>query len=144
MATLDSKLLEDALQPYADKLPQLPENVVQLIVQFAPYLVLIGGILEIFNSGILNALNLGLQPAWLNNEIFTPVLYIYIIFSIIIGIILIMSFKPLLQKSMRGWRLLFNCAILSFIISIASGDIASLIIYLIGFYILFQIKSYYY
>lgn len=144
MAALDPRTFENNTEVFFAKFPQLPYSFRDQLVMYGPYLILIAGIAEIFNSGILNILNLGFQPMWLNNDIFFGTYYLFIFFSILIGIILILSFKPLLHKKLTGWRMLFYANLLYFIVSLIAGDVGGLVLNLVGIYLLFQIRRYYY
>ena len=144
MATLDTKIFEENVEVFFAKFPQIPYSFKEQLVMYGPYLTLIGGILEIFNSGLLNTLNLGLQPFWLNNEIFFGTHYLFIFFSILVGAILILSFKPLMAKKITGWRMLLYADLLYFIVSLIAGDIGGLVLNLVGLYLLFQIRKSYY
>lgn len=144
MATLDSRTFEDNIEVFFAKFPALPYTFKEQLVMYGPYLILLGGIFEIFNSGILNVLNLGLQPFWLNNDIFFGTHYLFIFFSILIGIIMILSFKPLLNKKITGWRMLLYADLLYFVVSLIAGDIGGMVLTFVGLYLLFQIRKSYY
>lgn len=144
MATLNMQVFEDTLDSYVHKVPGLPYPARNFIVKYGGFITLIIGILEIFNSGVLSVLNLGIKPLWLNNEIFSATYYMYLIFECLIGVMLILAFRPLLDKKAQGWRYALYATFLFFIVSLAGGDIGGIITTIVAIYILFQVRSMYY
>jgi hypothetical protein len=137
--------LENRLEKMFARIPALPKDVKDLIVLYGPYLVLLGGILSILGSGILNIYTISLGT-FINRGMTGLLLYNFylsIIFSIVSGIALIFAFKPLQEKQIRGWRILFYLSLIFAVLSIISLSIPSLFGPLLCLYFLFQIKSYY-
>lgn len=144
MATLNMQVFEDTLDSYVHKVPDLPYPARNFIVKYGGFITLIIGILEIFNSGVLSFLNLGIKPLWLNNEIFSATYYMYLIFECLLGVMLILAFRPLLDKKVQGWRYALYATFLFFIVSLAGGDIGGIITTIVAIYVLFQVRSMYY
>lgn len=144
MTTLNMRGFEDALDAYVHKAPSIPYPTKQFLVKYGGYIALIIGILEIFNSGILSVLNLGIKPLWLNNEIFSGTYYLYLVFECLVGIMLILAFRPLNAKNVKGWRYALYASFLFFLVSLAGGDIGGIITTVVAIYLLFQVRPQYY
>lgn len=141
MSTTSISDLENRLGNFFSRVPSLPSDIKQLIVDYGPYLVLIGGILTIVSfSGILNLFLVG-SP--LLGGMFLYNYYLWMLYSIISGIVQIVAFKPLRSKKLSGWRMLFYLTLIYSALSVLSLQLLSLLGPLIAFYILFQIKSNY-
>lgn len=125
---------EDKILGLFKSLPKLPKEIVSFIVSFGPYLVLIGGVLSVLS--ILSLFSVG--------TLFFPSYYIYVIGSVISGIMLILSFTDLKNKKMFGWRLLFWSSNVNIATSLLSLNIFGAVIgALISWYLLYQIKPSY-
>ncbi len=141
MAKYDLDSIEKKIEIFFSQFPSLPENILNLIVTYGPYLVLVSGVLGLVS--LLSLLNLGFQPIFLMTPSFKINYYLSLVFSIVISIIFLLSFKPLLKKQFKGWRLIFYALLLSLLPSIIMFSIGNLIVSTIAFYLLFQIKKYY-
>jgi hypothetical protein len=141
MAKYDLESIEKQIGKFFDQFPPLPENILNLIVIYGPYFVLISGVLGL--ASLLSLLNIGFQPVFLMNPSFGVNYYLSLIFSIIISVIFLLSFKPLLKKELKGWRLVFYGLLLSLLPSIIIFSIGNLIVLTIAFYLLFKIKKSY-
>lgn len=78
--------------------------------------------------------------------------WLSLVFLVLTSVVAIIAFPPLKARKKTGWNLLFYSSILNFLYGVAQavyygGGIGSLVSSLlgtlIGFYILFQIRSYY-
>lgn len=117
--------------------PKLPGNVVDFIVFFGPYLVLIGGILGILS--VFTLLAIPVMPL-----VSMQFIYLNVVSAVITGIAAVASFDELQKKSLFGWRLIFWTGNLSIILSIiASGILGAIIAAVISWYILSQIRAKY-
>lgn len=126
-------------------LPKLPVEIVNFIVSFGPYLVLIGGVLSVLS--ILSLFSIGTLVFYsfapLTRSLF-PFYYIYVIGSVISGIMLILSFKDLQEKKLFGWRLVFWSGNVNIAASLLSMNFFGAILSaLISWYLLSQIKQKY-
>lgn len=135
-------LLEDKIINLFKNLPKLPANIVEFLVSFAPYLILICGILSLLSiTTILTVTGFSLY-------ILTPFLaplashvYLSVIGALVSGILLILSFNYLKEKKLFGWRLVFWAVNFSILISLFSFNILSAIINAaISWYFLTHIK----
>lgn len=133
------KQLEDTFS----KAPHLPKGLNEFFVKIAPYMALLGGVLSLLAGPILGLLSvLTLNPMIVLMTVVAAVL------SLVNAALLLSAFSPLKNREMRGWLLLFWSDLLGavqvlFSIFLRQASITSLISLLIGFYILFEMKSFY-
>lgn len=164
------KQLETAMDKYLVKEApiQIPENGRKALVQYAPFLALIGGVLTLLGAlslwrlahdaqQVVNGLNEIARSYGVDtgiNSVNYGVLF-YASFAILVaqGLLLLFAFKGLQAKNKkRGWDLLLLGVVANLLYSLiyAFTDTGSLVNILsgiigtvIGLYILAQIKSYY-
>lgn len=140
-----TKALDDS---YA-KLPALPKGATDFIVNIAPWLSLIFGVLSILVGvsafGFLAVLSPFAAVAGAGAYAITGLLSSLVL--LVQGVIMIVAFPSLKKRGQRGWNLLFWSLILSVVSSVLSlsvfGIIQSVVGALIGYYFLYQMKSYY-
>ena len=65
------------------------------------------------------------------------------IIGLIESVMMIVAFPSLLKKKMFGWMLLFWVEVLAVVVGLINLSLYSIIVALIWFYFVFQIKSYY-
>ena len=132
------------LGEWFDKLPALPANVKDVLVKIAPWISLIFGILGVV---------LGLL-ALVGSTLLTPLLamggmhtlttgFLGLILGIVSSALLLASYPGLKSHTMKGWNMLFWSEAVSALGAILSLSLGGVIGAVIGFYILYQIKSYY-
>ena len=132
------------LEKFFKQAPNLPENAREVLVKIAPWLSLIFGIL-----GILGGLSLlGFSPLALFGGLSSSMVVLLSgVVSIVASVLMLMAYPKLVKRQYKGWELLFwseAVSVVSVVISVViSFSIVSLLFVLIGFYLLFQIKSYY-
>jgi len=129
-----------------DKFPPLPKNWRDTLARIAPILSLIFGILGILVAvsglGVLTALSPfavvgGAVPAYGTGIIAT---IIYLVGSIL----LLASYPGLKARKYKGWTFLFWSEVANLVGGLVSlAFISAIIGALIGFYLIFQIRSYY-
>ncbi len=138
--------LEDTLDLYlVKKAPSIPTNIKDLIVKFGPYLVALSllaslpSVLALFGLGSLYR-GLGVFRTYPLSTGYQLSLLIMTVSFVLVAIAL----PGLFSKKLSSWRYLFYSGLVSFVYSLIYGNIISaLLSTLIGFYLLFQIKSYY-
>jgi hypothetical protein len=160
-AAMDKYLVKEA--PF-----QIPENGRKALVQYVPFIALIGGILSLLATlslwhlahtatQITNSLNDYARAYGVNTGVNTIDygLLFYISFAILAaqGVLMLFAFSGLQARSKkRGWNLLLLSVVANVIYGIAyaftdtghfSTIISSLVGALISLYLLAQIKSYY-
>jgi hypothetical protein len=127
---------------------QLPAKAKEVIVQIAPWVTLI--VLIISLPAILAVFGLGTFIAGMGyyGVALGPWYYISIAVLAVQAVIMGLSIPGLMQKSKRGWRLVYYSSLISAAHSLLfsgnlGGAIWSLLGSAIGLYIIFQVKSYY-
>ena len=131
------------------KIPHLPQKIKNFIIAIVPWLALVGGIISsmaVLLSFVLAVLSLIALDLNLILSMTGSLLLI-----LLNMLFLIKSFKPLRKKDATGWIYLFWANVLGLInsiINIVVGDITgvssialTLILTLLGFYLLFEIGS---
>lgn len=128
------------LEKFFKQAPNLPENAREVLVKIAPWLALIFGIL-----GVIVGLGaLGLSPVALLGGINASfVVLLTGVVSIVSSILMLMAYPKLVKKQYKGWELLFWSEAVGAVSAVLALSVTSVLGVLIGFYLLFQIKSYY-
>lgn len=137
--------LEKKIADATKGLPHLPEGLTNFFVSIAPWLVIIGAILSVVFSpfAILGSFAvMALSPVAGIATLVSSVL------SFIYGLILFMAFKPLKNREMDGFMLLFVGSLIGAVQTIVSivaspSSIGSLVGIVIGMYFLFETKRHY-
>lgn len=137
--------LDTTLEEYLlHKAPiQIPPNIKEAIVKFAPWIVIIFTLLSL--PVIFGALAL--------TSLFSPIAYaagvsLYWVIPTIILIVSVicnlLALPGLFNRTMLGWKYTFYGELLSILSTLLSGNIAGAIVAgVLGLYILYQVKSYY-
>jgi len=143
--------LEDTLEVYlVKKAPfSIPENWKELIVQFAPYLTILGIVVSV--PAVLAVLGLGalVSPfsAFLGPSYAFSYGFNYLLSMIVLGVVIVleaMAVPGLFKRQEKAWRLLFYSSLVSVLSGILGRDLIGTIIgALLSWYILFQVKEYY-
>lgn len=134
------------LEEWFAKAPALPKGGRDFIVNVAPWASLVVGVffLVIGGFGLLGGAFLSPFAAVGGGVGFAANLLLAAVVVIVEGVIYLLAFKPLQARQMRGWKLLFWNELLMILHAVISLDWLGVIIsFLLGFYFLFQIKSYY-
>lgn len=127
------------------KLPPLPVGGRQGLVTITPWVAIIFGIL-----GVLASLaGLGLAT------VFAPFMalggglgaaggsFVAILLGLVSSALLLAAFPGTKNRKAQGWTMLFWSEIVSLVSAVISLSLSGVVISLIAFYLLFQIKSYY-
>lgn len=127
-----------------NSLPALPKGGREFFVMILPWVALILGAL-----GVLRTISsFGLF------SYFSPYMalggvdavgrgMIIVILGLVSSVLLLMAFPGLNAKKSKGWKLIYYSEIVSLVSSIVIFSLGGILITLIGFYILYQVKSYY-
>lgn len=144
--------LEVTLEEYlVEKAPfQLPKNVKEIIVKFAPYLAILGvvmgipGILALLGAGTILA-PLGFVGGMMTGRPFLG--FGYIISILFLGMMILLeglAIPGLFSRSKKGWTFLYWGALVGIVQNVIQFNIGGLVIGgLISMYFLFQVKEYY-
>ncbi len=135
------KMMED----WFSKLPALPKNVNEVIVKITPWIAVIFGVLGVLSSialfGITTVaapfLAMGGYVGQAGGGMIAAVL------ALVSSVLMVAAFPGTKSHKMSGWTLLFYSEVVSVVASVVMLSVGGLVGNLIGFYILFQIKSYY-
>lgn len=133
------------MEEWFAKLPPLPSNWKEVIVTITPWLALVFGVIGVLGSlaavGVLTFLApfvvLGGGVGVASGGIMGALL------GLVASALLVMAFPGTRDRKMAGWRWLFWSEVVSVVSAVVSVAAAGIVGALIGFYILFQIKSHY-
>lgn len=131
-----------------DKAPfALPKGLKDFLVKYAPIFALIVGVFSAFGAISIFGISAVLSPFVLLGNGGANALGGAFIGAIILGIIAVMYFMAypgLKARKLSGWTLLFYIETLNIVNSLLDVNILNALIGgVIGYYILFQIRSYY-
>ena len=141
--------LVGTIEPLFAKAPALPANARDILVKIMPWIALIFGIL-----GVLGAISgLGLLTATSPMAVLGGAEgvsaygtgFLASIIWLISSVLMLMAYPGLKKRQYKGWNLLFYSEVVSLVGAIVSitSIVGGIIGALIGFYLLFQIKSHY-
>lgn len=139
--------LEETLEVYlVDKAPfQLPENIKELIVKFAPWISLI--LLVVTLPAILLAFGLGalVAPFAFLGGVQAGVSFGFgMIFGAVVLVLEALAIPGLFKRKRSAWNLMFYAFLLGAVQNVLSFNLGGLVIgTLISLYFLFQVKDYY-
>lgn len=148
--------------------PALPKGGKDFLVQYIPYLSLLGGIFSLWSAwGIwhwahqankyVDVVNqwgaaFGVDPV--ETSRWSLMLWASLAILVVLGILYVLAYKPLKDRKKAGWNLLFYALIIGVVHGIVGifidnygggfgGFIGSLVGFAIGGYLLFQIRDAY-
>lgn len=141
----DVNQLIGTVEEWFSKLPPLPKKWNEVIVGITPWVALVFGVLGVLVSlaafGILTFLApfavMGYGAGAASSGIIGSVLFL------ISSALLLLAFPGTKARKMQGWNLLFYSEVVSLISSVVAFSFGGVVGSVIGFYILFQIKSFY-
>lgn len=126
------------MEEWFAKLPSLPVNVKDVLVKIAPWLALVFGILGVLGSLAATGILTALSPLTATGGIVGAVL------ALVGSVLMLMAYPGLRDRKMAGWRRSFYSQLVSVVSSVVALNLFGAIVgALIGFYLLFQIKSHY-
>lgn len=148
MAQTSTKDIIQTLEDLFAKAPTLPTNAKEAIVKITPLIAIIFGILGVLISisglGALTFLAPFAAIAGARNVSTFGMGFIGTLFWLAASVCMIVSYSGLKARKISGWNLLFWSEVINLGGSLVTFSFFSGIIgALIGFYLLFQIKSYY-
>jgi len=143
--------LEETLETYmVKKAPfSIPENWKELIVQFAPYLTILGIIVSV--PAVFAVLGLGalVSPftAFLGPRYVLSYSFNYVLSMVALAVVIVlaaMAVPGLFKREEKAWRFLFYASLVNVVSGFLGGDWVGMIIgALLSWYVLFQVKEYY-
>lgn len=141
-----SKNWQDMMEEWFMKLPSLPKGGRDVLAQVAPWFALIFGVLGVLAGlggfGILTFLSpMMLVGSGLSS---TTGSLLSVAIALVSSALMLAAFPGLKGRKMRGWNLLFWSEVVAVLSSLVAFAVVSAVIGgVIGFYLLYQIKSYY-
>ena len=146
MATNSSGIMGSLEDIFGKKAPQLPKGAKDFLVKYAPIFAIIGVV--IYALGILALLGIGAVATPFAAAVGATGFFTGVLFGVVtLGIeggLLLLAIPGLKKRSMQGWNLLFYSEVVSIVANVLQINILSAVIsFVVGFYILFQIRSYY-
>jgi len=138
--------LEDTLEVYlVKKAPfSIPENLKELIVQFTPYLTILGivGSVLILFGALVSPFTGFLGPRYALSYSFN-----YVLSMVALAVVVVleaMAVPGLFKRQEKAWRFLFYASLVNAVSGFLGGDWVGMIIgTLLFWYVLFQVKEYY-
>lgn len=141
--------LEGVIEEYfGKKAPALPANIKEVIVKIAPYLIIVALILTlpaIFVLLGLGGLSTTLAPVGGAQSVSAvPTMWLSILLLIPVVILEAMAIPGLFSRKITAWRYLYWSQLITVVSGLVQFNIIGAITSaVIGFYILFQVKSLY-
>jgi len=141
--------IEKTLDEYfGKKAPALPNNIKEILVKIAPYFAILGVILSL--PAIFLLLGLGslatvIAPlGGVSSVTSLPTMWVGILLLIPSVILEAMAVPGLFARKAMAWKYLFWAQLISVVSSVVQLNIVGAILgAVIGFYLLFQVKSFY-
>lgn len=142
------------LEELYSKAPALPTNWKESLVKVSPWLALVFGVLSLL-TGLLGVLGAGAVSlyaplAGAAGGILAVWIWVSVVLLFVEGVVLLLAYPSLKKRLLKGWNLLFLLELVwlvSRVIDVltlnVSGIVGAVIGAVVGFYFLFQIKSYY-
>lgn len=137
---------QDMLEEWFMKLPSLPKGGREVLVKVAPWIALVFGVLGVLvglgGLGILSVLSplmlLGSGVGATSGSLLSVAI------SLVSSVLMLVAFPGLKARKMQGWTMLFWSEVAALLSSlVALSIVGGLVGAVIGFYLLYQIKSYY-
>jgi hypothetical protein len=139
--------LENILEEYlVKKAPfQLPDNIKEIFVQFAPWLIIIMMVVALPPLLFILGLGAAVTPfAFMGGVREGSTFTISMIFVIITIVLELLALPGLFKRSKGGWNMVFYSSLVSLVESVVSLNIiGGAISAIIGWYFLFQVKDKY-
>lgn len=149
MSTTKTTNIIDTMDEWFKKFPALPTNIREVIVNITPWLSLIFGILGIIvgisGLGVLTVLSPLAVFGGMSGVSSYGTGFIGALIYLIGSIALLAAYPGTKAKKYAGWQFLFWSEAINLVGGLIGmhSIVSTLIGALIGFYLLFQIKSYY-
>lgn len=143
--------LEATLEEYlVDKAPfQLPKNIKELIVSFAPWLIIIFLVLSLPAVFSIIGFSSMMGPYMMGGMMrygyhFGPLWWVSMALIVVSVVFEALAIKGLFAKTMQGWKYVFYAQLISIVAMLFQGNLPGAVLGgLIGLYILFQVKEMY-
>lgn len=132
---------------FVKKAPALPKNIKEVIVKIAPWLEVLGVVFSIPGLMAVLGFNAMMYGTPYGGYMAARAGYNFSLASLFLMaslVLMVLAIPGLFKRSKMGWNYVYYSVILNAIYSLISMQLFGLIVgTIIGFYILFQVKSYY-
>ena len=125
------------------KAPALPENTKDILTKIAPYFAILGVILGIPAVLAVFGLAAFIPPFAAIAGARTGIFWFFWLVALAQVVIAFLSIKPLFARRLDGWQLLLYSQLLSLVTSLRFVNLGNLLVIVISFYLLYQVKSKY-
>lgn len=134
----------DTVGDYYKKLPELPKGGRDMVVTIVPWLSIVFGVLGIIGSLVALGLFSSLAPfALLGGVQSVNQGIVLILLGLVSSVLMVLAFPGTRAHKEKGWKLLYYSEVVSLISNVVTLSIVGVAFTLIGFYFLYQIRSYY-
>jgi hypothetical protein len=143
----------DTIAPTFKSAPHLPKGFVEFLANIAPWLTGLGGVLGVLSGLSLISSGMGWQASVLSQfAVVSPAYFLVIgILQLVAAVIMLLAFKPLKDRKVEGWILMFwNMAIsvvqsiVAVVFGLGIGSVIGAAIGLaIGLYVMFEMRGEY-
>lgn len=149
MDKVNNNSLVPMMEGWFKGLPKLPAGIIDFLVMIAPWLSLVFGILGLLGTvSALGLMGAAMPYAKMYGVGNTGINYIAVIGGLVSSVLTLVAFPGLKAMKMNGWMMLFWSQVVGVatsVLAVATGafNVGGIIGAIIGFYILFQVKSRY-
>lgn len=129
------------------KAPAMPAGLKEFLVSVAPFLAILSVVmvgLALFTTVAAIGLVGSLLPVGVAGAVALPQIILSLVVAVPLLVLTVMAIPGLFARQEKAWRFMFWSQLLSLVYQIAQFELISAAVGgIIGFYILFQLKSYY-
>ena len=145
MAQTKTLNLVASVEDVYKKLPALAPSVREFIVTITPWLALIFGVLGVLASLSAFGLSAVFSPfaAMAGGVGLATGLLVAAVLGLVESVMMLVASPSLFKRKMAGWNLMFWSEVVAVVAAVISFSVVGVLVSLIAFYFLFQIKSYY-
>lgn len=134
----------DMVGEYFKKLPELPRGGREAVVAITPWLALIFGVLGVITGLVGLGIFTFLSPlAMIAGARGAGAGFVVVLLGLVSSALLLMAFPGTKSRRMSGWRFIYYSEVVGIVADIVSLSLSGVLFALIGFYFLYQIRSYY-
>jgi hypothetical protein len=134
----------DMVGDYYKKLPELPKGGRDAVVTITPWLALIFGVLGVLVAlGGLGIFTFLAPVAMISGVRGAGTGVLIVLVSLISSALLLAAFPGTKAHQEKGWKFLYYSSVVGLIADIVTLSLSGVLFALIGFYFLYQIRSYY-
>jgi hypothetical protein len=134
----------DMVGEYFKKLPELPRRGREAVVVITPWLALVFGVLGVITALVGLGVFTFLAPlAMIVGARGAGAGFVIVLLGLVSSALLLMAFPGTKSRRMNGWKLIYYSEVVGIIADIVSLSLSGVLFALIGFYFLYQIRSYY-